>query len=88
MTGRRGCSRFMRKDKTRYLERVQAQIEKAEGITFLVPDDTGFFSLEDDLIPRVRSLMEETLELTRELGDLYDAESHTPTPACVGSAAA
>lgn len=66
----------MRKDKTRYLERVQAQIEKAEGITFLVPDDTGFFSLEDDLIPRVRGLMEETLELTRELGDLYDAESH------------
>lgn len=66
----------MRKDKTRYLERVQAQIEKAEGITFLVPDDTGFFSLEDDLIPRVRSLMEETLELTRELGDLYESESH------------
>lgn len=67
---------FTRKDKTPYLERVQAQIEKAEGITFLVPDDTGFFSLEDDLIPRVRQLMEETLELTRELGDLYDAESH------------
>lgn len=65
----------MRKDKTAYLERVQAQIEKAEGINILVPDDTGFFSLEDDLIPRVRNLMEETLELTRELGDLYDAES-------------
>lgn len=66
----------MRKDKTKYLDRVHAQIEKAEGITFLVPDDTGFFSLEDDLIPRVRSLMEESLELMREIGDLYDAESH------------
>lgn len=65
----------MRKDKTAYLERVQAQIEKAEGINFLVPDDTGFFSLDDDLIPRVRGLMGETLELTRELGDVYDAES-------------
>lgn len=65
----------MRKDKTAYLERVQAQIEKAEGINFLVPDDTGFFSLDDDLIPRVRGLMSETLDLTRELGDLYDAES-------------
>ncbi len=41
----------MRKDKTQYLERVQAQTEKAEGITFLVPDDAGFFSLDDDLIP-------------------------------------
>jgi len=66
----------MRKDKTKYLDRVHAQIEKAEGITFLVPDDTGFFSLEDDLIPRVKVLMEESLELMREIGDLYDAESH------------
>lgn len=68
----------MRRDKTSLLDRVEALIGKAQGITFLVPDDTGFFSIEDELIERVATLMEESLELMREIGDVYDAESHEP----------
>lgn len=74
----------MRRDKTPLLNRVQTLLETAQGITFIVPDDTGFFSLEDELIGRVSALMESCLELMREIGDLYDAESHDPPSDALG----
>jgi hypothetical protein len=66
----------MRKHKTQLLERVQTLIEKAQGTTFIVPDDTGFFSIEDDLVRDVRASIEQAVALLGEIGDLYDAESH------------
>lgn len=74
----------MRRDKTPLLSRLQALLETAQGITFIVPDDTGFFSLEDGLIGRVGELMDSSLELMREIGDLFDAESHDPPTEALG----
>ncbi len=57
------------------LQRVESLIEKTQGMAFVVPEDTGYFSIDDDMVRQVRELMARTVELMRELTDFYDAES-------------
>ena len=65
--------------KSQLLERLGALVEDALAVTFVVPDDTGFFSIEDEAVQRVQDLIERTLMLLREITDLYDEESHDPS---------
>ncbi len=61
--------------KEELLQRVEGLIEKSQGVAFIVPEDTGYFSIDDDTVSQVRELMARTIELMRELTDFYDAES-------------
>ncbi|MEM1178659.1 MAG: hypothetical protein AAGM22_09970 [Acidobacteriota bacterium] len=53
-------------------------VEDALAVTFVVPDDTGFFSIEDEAVQRVQDLVERTLLFLREVTEIYDEESHDP----------
>jgi len=62
-------------EKGALLQRVEGLIDQTQGVAFVVPEDTGFFSVDDDLVRRVRELIQETVELMRDLTRVYDAES-------------
>ena len=62
-------------DREGLLRRVEALIEKTQEVAFVVPEETGYFSIDDDLVPRVRRLIEKVIELMRDLTRFYDAES-------------
>lgn len=66
--------------KSQLLDRLGSLVEDSLAVTFVVPDDTGFFSIEDEAVQRVQELVEHTLLLLREITDFYDEESHDPTP--------
>ena len=57
------------------LQRVEGLIEEIQGIAFIVPEDTGYFSIDDDMVHHVRKATARTVELMRDLTDFYDAES-------------
>ena len=54
------------------LTRVEHLLEATEGVAFIVPEDTGYFSIDDDLIGKVRTLVDEAIDLLGELTDFYD----------------
>ncbi len=62
-------------DREDLLQRVESLIEETQGMAFVVPEDTGYFSIDDDMVRHVRELMSQTIELLRQLTDFYDAES-------------
>ncbi len=62
-------------NKEELLQRVEGLIEKTQGMAFVVPEDTGYFSIDDDMVRQVRQLMAQAVQLMRELTDFYDAES-------------
>lgn len=62
-------------NKDELLQRVEELIEETRGVAFVVPEDTGYFSIDDDMVRHVRQLMVKAIELMRELTDFYDAES-------------
>lgn len=57
------------------LDRVVGLLDKTQGATFMVPADTGHFSIGDDLVTKVREVMVEAVDLLRELSDVYDQVS-------------
>lgn len=57
------------------LERVTELIEKTQRVQFVIPEDTGRFSLENDLIGKVGEALDATTELLRDALDYYDALS-------------
>ncbi len=62
-------------NKDELLKRIEDLLERARGAAFIVPEDTGYFSIDDDLVRRVRDLTVRTIGLMRELTSYYDAES-------------
>lgn len=60
------------------VDRIDALIDELGNVTFIVPDESGYFSIEDELVKQVRILLERTLELMRDLTDYYDHESPEP----------
>lgn len=62
------------------MDRASALLDLARDTDFVIPDDTGYFSIEDNLVRQVRSLVRETADLMRDVMDCYDAEaaSHVP----------
>ncbi len=61
--------------KEELLRRLETLAEKTEGVAFIVPEDTGYFSIDDEMVQQVRRLLANTVDLLRELTDFYDAES-------------
>lgn len=60
------------------VDRIDALIGDLGTITFIVPDESGYFSIEDELIQQVRVVIERTLALMRDLTEQYDQESPEP----------
>ncbi len=61
--------------KEELLQRLEVLAEKTQGVAFIVPEDTGYFSIDDEMVQQVRRLLSNTIDLLRELTDFYDAES-------------
>jgi len=57
------------------LERVVDLIERAQNVHFVIPDDTGRFSIEKDLIGKVTEVLDATAEFLREAMDYYELVS-------------
>lgn len=62
------------------LDRIGRLIESTQGTDFVIPEDTGYFSIEDDLIKRIRALIRETADLAAEVMECYDADSAAADP--------
>lgn len=61
------------------LERVCALIDYSGTIEFMVPQDSGWFSIESELIDRIRKLITDTADLARRIMDFYEEEEE-PEP--------
>jgi hypothetical protein len=62
-------------DREELLARVEGLIRETQGVAFIVPEDTGYFSIDDDMVRNVRRLIVEATLVLREITDFYDAES-------------
>ena len=62
-------------NKDALIQRIEGLIDEAQGVAFVVPEDTGYFSIDDDMVRHVRDMMSRSIELMHELTDVYDAES-------------
>ena len=63
------------------LERLSRTIELSGGVDFTVPQDTGWFSIEDDLIEKIRVVIHDTATLASDIMDFFDdGEESRPEP--------
>ncbi|MEM7349534.1 MAG: hypothetical protein AAF657_01925 [Acidobacteriota bacterium] len=62
-------------ERQQLLQQVETLIDQTQGVDFVVPEETGYFSIDDVLVRRVRALIEETIEVMHDLTEVYDAES-------------
>ena len=63
------CSR------TVLLEHLAEAIGRAKALVFVVPDDTGFFTLHGRLVQQVQEVIQEALDLMQRVMDFYEQES-------------
>ncbi|MEM8961665.1 MAG: hypothetical protein AAGD38_09315 [Acidobacteriota bacterium] len=56
------------------LVRVATLFERSRSIKFVVPEDTGWFALEDEMIGQVAGLVDDAIDLLREIEHYYDAK--------------
>jgi len=74
----------LKMDHQELLKRVESLLKITEGAAFVVPADTGYFSIDDDLVKRVREAMVEAVDLLRELSDFYDQVGESEGEAAKG----
>ncbi|MEM6455557.1 MAG: hypothetical protein AAF772_10715, partial [Acidobacteriota bacterium] len=60
------------------LTRVSKQIDHAQGVQLIIPEDTGVFSIEDALVHDVRALLDDTVALMRDVVDHYESLGEDP----------
>lgn len=61
--------------KKELLVRVGDLIEQSQRTDFVISEDTGYFSIDDELVKRIRALIRQTAELMTEVMECYDAEA-------------
>ena len=59
------------------LARARSLIEQVQGLDFIIPEETGHFSLDNDFVRRVRPLLDDCIALLREVSEHYETESGT-----------
>lgn len=57
------------------MQQVSDLLDELQGVDFTIPEDTGYFSIEDDLVRRVRSLTRAAADLMRDVMVCYEAEA-------------
>ncbi len=60
----------MRKDEL--LERIGDLIDQTQAVDFTIPEDTGYFTIDDDLVRQVRQVIRLAADLIREIMEFYD----------------
>lgn len=71
--------------KQELLSSVGQLIEQTQGTDLVLPEDSGVFSIEDDLVKQVRSLVRQTAELMLEIMECYDAEAAGTAPSDISA---
>lgn len=71
-------------DKFELLQRLSALFERSRDIELNVPEETGMFSLNDEVIDIVRRLLVDAVQLCGELMDCYDTEQGSLDDTAVG----
>lgn len=61
-------------EKIALVERLAEAVERAKSMVFVIPDDSGFFATNENLIDALRDMIEHALGLMAEVRDLYDEE--------------
>lgn len=56
----------------RIIQRVQDLIESIRSVDLVIPEDSGHFSIEEELVRHVRTLLRESLELLDEIAVFYE----------------
>lgn len=54
------------------LDRVTALLEATQRVEFHIPEDTGFFRLDDALVGHIRGLIDQATTLLREIATFYE----------------
>jgi len=62
--------------KQELLDRLVHLFEENRRVTFVVPEDTGYFSLDPNLLQKVRTMLRETVEVMSGIMDAYDPDGH------------
>ncbi|MCP4660096.1 MAG: hypothetical protein GY856_32240 [bacterium] len=57
------------------LERIGNLIDQTQTVDFSIPEDTGYFSIDDDLVRQVRKVIRLAADLIREIMEFYDVAS-------------
>ena len=57
------------------LARVRAALEQIQDLDFVVPEETGRFSIDDEHVHRVRPFLAECITILREASEYYESES-------------
>jgi len=68
------------------MDRAGELLDLARETDFVIPDDTGYFSIEDEVVRQVRALVRQSADLMRDVMEHYDAESpvHVPNEVAAG----
>lgn len=66
--------------KKELLDRVGELLGETRGVDFVIPEDSGYFSIEDDVVKKVRVLMRHASDLMQEVMECYDAETEIADP--------
>ncbi len=57
------------------MQQVSDLLDELREVDFSIPEDTGYFSIEDDLVRRVRTLTRRAADLMRDAMECYEAEA-------------
>ncbi len=60
--------------KEELLDRVEDVFARSKNVDFMVPEDTGYFSINDVVVREVRAVMHETADLMGRIMDCYEDE--------------
>ncbi len=61
--------------KQELLVRLDYLVSQTRGMDFVISDDTGNFSIDDELVKRIRALVRQAAELMLAVMNCYDAEA-------------
>ncbi len=61
--------------KQELLVRLDYLVGQTKGMDFIISDDTGNFSIDDELVKRIRTLVRQAAELMLAIMNCYDAEA-------------
>ena len=61
--------------KKELLVRVGYFSDQAQSLDVVIPDETGYFSIDSELVKRIRSLIHQTADLMLDIMECYDAEA-------------
>lgn len=66
------------------IQKVQELIERIRSVDLVIPEDSGSFSIEDELVRHVDDLLDEALLLLTDVGEFYERQQDEDDAAALG----